>query len=598
MDKNKKIIKKTIRVKKNTRKSKSTELPSTTRKIDNTQTNNSISDIDIKKIIKANNAVVEDVNQILHNEGIEFTCRLDIIVNFLNHKYYGKKLDVNISTEIVKEILSLLDILIIDKNELFQKLFMFYCNKKTKINLDQYYTPFTIGQFISKLMIPGKKLIDPACGTGDLAINYNGNITLWDISPDVISVCKSNYELNDKKYNIDCLNSITEYEKDNDTYDYCCLNPPFGSSTVIKNTDVLDKYILGKGKKKEEIGILFIERGINLVKNNGIVFIILPNGYLGNSTKNTKLLRDYLLSYKILSVIELPGNTFSRSGTGVSTSLVILQKSKVKEPYNIFIKKIDNIGYVLNKKNTPYKYKTFNGKYILENNKPVLDNDFVDCYCQVSSFAKDNDTTNLSIAKTDTVDYEIVNTSQLQDNILDINRYLSQYKSIIELAKSRNFKTINHYLKSNVNSKFKIVGDKEYIYLDIKQITTPIYGKGNIIYGYDLPGRAKIKVMKHDIIVSKLKGKITFTMIMDDTDNIICSNGFTLLRPKDYNSGVILFGNLFTDMFKIQHKSLCTGSIMETITETDIKNIYITEDVDLDKYTKILDALSIINNEL
>ena len=84
--------------------------------------------------------------------------------------------------------------------------------------------------------------------------------------------------------------------------------------------------------------------------------------------------------------------------------------------------------------------------------------------------------------------------------------------------------------------------DKEYIYLDIKQITSPIYSKSNFMYGYELPGRAKIMLEKYDIIVSKLKGKISFTMILDNVDNIICTNGFTLLRPIDYDSVLHVLG--------------------------------------------------------
>jgi len=555
--------------------------------------------LDIKNIIKANNIIVEDINQLLHNEGIEFNSRLDIIVEFINNKYYGKEITVDtISNSLANEIIKKLDILVIDKNELFQKIFMFYCNKKTKINLDQFYTPFTIGQFMCKLMIPNKKLIDPACGTGDLVINYDGDITLWDISQDVINICESNYNLNNKKYEIECINSINEYNKDNGKYDYCCLNPPFGSSTVIKNKEILDKYALGKGKVKEEIGIIFIERAINLLKEDGIIFIILPNGYLGNTAKNTKMLREYLLSFKIIAVIEFPGNTFSRSGTGVSTSLLILQKTKTDTHHNIFIKKINNIGYVLNKKNTPYKYKTISGKYVIENGKPVLDNDLIECYAQLLSYAN-NEHISLINIHSELKDYEIISYFNLDSNILDINRYLDRYTVLLKNLKDNKAKTIGDYIIKTANGKFTILNDMEYLYLDIKQITTPIYNKNNLIYGYDLPGRAKIKLKKYDIIVSKLKSnKNTFTIILDDVDNIICSNGFALLRPKDYNSAIIIFANLFSNSFHIQHSALCTGSIMESISDTDIKNIYIDQNIDIAKYVKIIEALNTINNEL
>ena len=50
------------------------------------------------------------------------------------------------------------------------------------------------------------------------------------------------------------------------------------------------------------------------------------------------------------------------------------------------MKKIDNIGYVLNKKNTPYKYKMIDGDYVLSHGKPVLDNDLEDCLCEIMDF--------------------------------------------------------------------------------------------------------------------------------------------------------------------------------------------------------------------
>ena len=555
---------------------------------------------EIKKIIKSNNIFVTEINQILHNSGVEFNSRLDIIVTLIYNKYYGKDIKVNISDNVVDTIMDLFDVLVIDTDELFQKIFMFYCNKKTKINLDQYYTPVTIGQFICKLMKPGKKLIDPACGTGDLVKNYHGYITLWDISTDVLPICKSNYDLNQKEYDTMCIDSIADSNRDNAEYDYCCLNPPFGSQTVITNVDILNKYVLGKGKTREEIGIIFIERAINLVKTNGIVFIILPNGYLGNSTEKAKSLREYLLTYRIISIIEFPRNTFSRSGTGVSTSLLIVQKIKVSKSYNIFIRKLENIGYILNKKNTPYKYKTIDGHYVIQDGKPVLDNDFVDCYRDISRFIKQEKIENMSI-KTDNTSlnsYECINSDELEKNILDINRYLNQYTSLIDICKIDGYKLIDDYIQQNVNSKFSIVHDKEYIYLDIKQITSPIYNKNNYIYGYDLPCRAKIRLEKYDIIVSKLKGKISFTIILDDSDNIVCSNGFTLLRPIDYNSTIVIFANLFSVNFTVQHNSLCTGSIMESLSDTDIKKIYINKDIDFNKYNSILEALTIINNTL
>ena len=554
----------------------------------------------IQNIIKNNNYFVDDINQLLHNEGIEFTQRLDIIISIINYKFNGIEPSCKINNVLKKKINNIFETFTFDKSELIQKIFMFYGSKTLKIELDQFYTPITIGRFINSLCVPGKKIIDPACGTGDLLVNYSGDINLWDVSPDVINVCKFNFKLNNKKYNLECVNTIKSYDKENGLYDYCCLNPPFGSSTVITEKDLLNKYKLGFNKKREEIGILFIERVMNLLKEDGIAFIIVPNGYLGNSTKNTKQLRSYLLSYRIISIIELPNNTFSRSGTGVSTSMIIIQKRQMIKPYNIYIKKNINIGYILNKKNTPYKYKTLDGKYILKDGKPVIDNDFEDCFNEMLYFInneKINNLLNITCDNKKNIDIDIINTNNLDTDILDINRYLSKYTNIINNI-SINYTPIKNYIIPKENGKFNIIKDKEYIYLDIKQITSPFYNKNNRVYGYDLPGRAKIMLKQNDIIVSKLKGKISFTMILDDIDNIICTNGFVLLRPKDYKSAIIIFANLFSNEFKIQHNSLCTGSIMSSISENYLKNIYINNDINLSKYQNIVNALITINYEL
>jgi type I restriction enzyme M protein len=549
--------------------------------------------------IKNNDILVDNINQLLHNDGIEFNSRLEIIIQILNYIFH--KDETLILNNINKKIMDLLINVSISKSEIYQKIFMFYGDKKTKINLNQYYTPITIGDFISSLCIINKEIIDPACGTGDLIINYNGNLTLWDISNDIIDICKLNCDLHKKTYIINNINSIKEFDKNNGLYDYCALNPPFGNSTLCIDKHILNNYELGKNKNKEEIGILFIERAINLLKDDGIVFIILPNGYLGNSTKNTKQLRQYLIKFRIIAILELPNNTFSRSGTGVSTSMLILQKKLMKDNYNIFISKINNIGYILNKKNTPFKYKTINGSLILDtDDKPIIDNDFNDCIKSLNQFIKDNDINNFNNITNDINDYkyEILKRNDINNDILDINRYLSKYTDIITNFKKNNYKKLQYYIETKIQSKFTIINDKEYLYLDIRQVNSPIYNKTNILFGQELPGRAKIKLNKYDIIVSKLKGKITFTIILDDDDNIISSNGFALLRPKSFEYGLIIFANLFSQEFKIQHNSLCTVSILESITDTDLYNIYLNPDIDVNKYKNIINALITINNEL
>jgi hypothetical protein len=554
--------------------------------------------IDIKKIINTNSKFLDDINQILHNGGILFDKRIDIILQLLHSKFDGKPFTLQ-NTLLQTQLTDIIQNITISKQELFQKVFMFYGNTYLKKTFDQFYTPCTIGEFMCNLCIPGMTAIDPACGTGDLLSHYDGTIHLWDISTDVIELTKQNYTFLNKSANILSHDSILNHIKMNEMYDYAIVNPPFGSKTVITNSDILDNYVLGKGKKKQELGILFIERSINLLKNNGILFIILPNGYFGNTTGAFVELRKYILQHRVLAIIKLPQKTFSRSGTGVATSILILSKNKAPiDNYDIFIDEVVDIGYELNKKNTPYKYKKDKTDYIVDNKgEPILQNDLYEVRTRFESFAKDNCIPNVFIRLGEEKSpYQVLNTSALDEKyILDISRYLNTYKDIVDNSDGK--EPISNFLEDDYSCNFKKVNDVEYTYLDIKEINTPLYN-GKKLYGHELPNRAKYLLAKNDILVSRLKGNIAFTVILEEKENLVCTNGVCVLRPKSEDAMMTIFANLFSPDFKIQHQSLTTGSIMETLSDDDIKNIIINTDINEEKYRKILDSIKIIQEEM
>lgn len=545
-------------------------------------------------LVKNSETYLDDINQYCHNKGILFDNRIGIILMILREE---KSQEIDNETYLFTQ--KKLNENVYSKEELIQKIFMFYGDKVLKKNFDQFYTPLNIGKFMCELCNENKKVIDPACGTGDLVIYYKQNkgITLWDVSENVISLTKINYNFQNMMADIINLDSITNHEKNNGTYDYVFLNPPFGTKTVIEDPNILKNYELGKEVKKQEIGMLFIERSINLLKNGGVAFIIVPSGYLGNSNNNTINLRKYLLKYRIISLLRLPSNSFSRSGTGVSTYLIIINKTIQTENYDIHINDVNNIGYELNKKNTPLKYKKNEGKYILNSSGyPILDNDFNYIKKEIYNFCFDNNLDCLK-KKESKFNYEFINTKEIRENnfILDIGRYLKIYKECMN--DFPNQIKINELIYNNCNFKFVKQSNKEYIYLDIKEVSSPFYN-GKKMYGHELPGRASYFLKKNDIIISKLKGNISFTIILKEYDNLVCTNGFVVLRPKDDKSTTIIFANLFTKEFKIQHNALTTGSIMETISENDIKNISLNIDVDEAKFNTIIKSMTIIKNEL
>jgi type I restriction enzyme M protein len=550
----------------------------------------------IQEKIKNNTKFLDEINQYLHNKGVELVKRYDIIIGILLNK------ETNVtSDEIIEWVKAKLSTVSIDKNEIYQIIFMFFGNHYFKKQLDQFYTPMTICNFINSLLIPGKTAIDPACGTGDLLNQYQGDITLVDKCSSVLEMTKFIKEHLGNNATIHNKDSLKDLITSDVKYDYCVLNPPFGTKTLTTDTDILNSYELGRGRKKQEIGILFVELGLKLLKSKGVLFAIVPNGYLGNIKGDYVAMRRMIMNnYTLLGIIKLPDNAFARSGTGVATSILVIQNKKPKRKYSIFIENVKTIGYILNKKNTPFKYKMSTDGYYQcdKDTNPILDEELTDAKKLFQQFIFKKKISNLKFrAVLSNPIYQSFKKSDMDLNLIfDIKRYLDIYKKTVVSCKKSKYKTLRDYCNTDTTFKFKKTAS-QYYYIDIKSVNTPLYNP-NLYPNVLLPSRGKYKVEKNDILISKLKGKISFTVITESKENLITSNGFSVVRPKDEKSLVIIFANLFTEEFKIQHQSMVTGSIMETLSDDDIKNIYIKEDIDYEKYKTILSSIVILNCEL
>ncbi len=104
-------------------------------------------------------------------------------------------------------------------------------------------------------------------------------------------------------------------------------NPPFGSKE--KEDKILKRYKLASMDRKagpERTEVLFIEKGLKLLRPEGKMLIVLPQGLLSNA--NDTRVRDYILKEaEIRAVISLPRHTFSPSGVPmVNTCIVYIQK--------------------------------------------------------------------------------------------------------------------------------------------------------------------------------------------------------------------------------------------------------------------------------
>lgn len=104
-------------------------------------------------------------------------------------------------------------------------------------------------------------------------------------------------------------------------------NPPFGS--VEKDQAILSRYVLGSqnaARAKERTEVLFLEKGLRLLRPEGRMLIVLPLGVL--QTLKDQRVRDFLHSQcEVRAVIGLPTHTFVQSGVQtVNTCILFVQK--------------------------------------------------------------------------------------------------------------------------------------------------------------------------------------------------------------------------------------------------------------------------------
>lgn len=121
-------------------------------------------------------------------------------------------------------------------------------------------------------------------------------------------------------------------------------NPPFGSNE--KNGEILERYTLGAKdteRKKERTEILFLEKGIRLLRPEGRMLIVLPQGIF--QTISDQRVRDFLHSEcAIRAIVSLPTHTFVQSGVQTVNACVVYLQKFTKEKKALYEEKTEGLS--------------------------------------------------------------------------------------------------------------------------------------------------------------------------------------------------------------------------------------------------------------
>ncbi len=490
------------------------------------------------------------------------------------------------------------------KGEAFQT----FVDRHQRGGRGEFFTPHPIVKLAVEMVAPqpNERVIDPACGSGGFLIqtiayirrNYpdvdiptyiRNNILGIEFNPDVAlsAMIRLAFE-GGTGTEIICANALVENESLNNAFDVVFTNPPFGSRGKVEDPSILKSFVLARRWHKrpnndweptktvlagQSPEILFIEKCLKLLRPGGRMAIVVPDGLLQNITNSH--IRFWIRSQaKVLGVVSIPQEAFVPYGTGIKTSLLLLQKLPASSPPACFMARMQKIGYDV--KGQPVYKRDEQGKIMkTASGLPIIDDEIGDIATAFSAFQ--SGTFVPTSEKIYTVPEEFLNSR------LDVEHYQPDDQVLIEHLKSIGAKPLGEIadLLSETDD-FRVAGDSEIRYIAISDVdarTMQVISQ-QIMKAHEAPSRAAYRVRAGDIITA-VSGASTGTqrhataLITEDEDGAICSNGFAVIRNVRGVEPLFLLAYMRTEYFLRQVRRLVTGHAIPAISTEDLARVLV-----------------------
>ncbi len=238
----------------------------------------------------------------------------------------------------------------------------------------QFRTPRHIIDMMVKLMkpTPSDVIVDPAAGSAGFLVSaqqylrdnhadlfhnqglkehFNNDMFYgFDMDRTMLRIGAMNMMLHGvDNPNIEYKDSLSEQNKDEDTYTLILANPPFKGSLDYEAVSA-DLLKVTKTKKTE---LLFLSLFLRILKTGGRCASIVPDGVLFGSSKAHKDIRKEIVeNHKLEAVISLPSGVF-KPYAGVSTAILIFTKTTVGGTDHVWFYDMKADGYSLDDKRQP-----------------------------------------------------------------------------------------------------------------------------------------------------------------------------------------------------------------------------------------------------
>jgi len=251
-------------------------------------------------------------------------------------------------------------------------LFQAFLGPRLRGEQGQFFTPSSLVQMMVDLsdLPPGCRVLDPACGTGGFLAGVHrfepsAQLVGIDKEYDLARITKAYFMiLGQSGANIFNCDSLDESSWSSDaqammkpgSFDLVLTNPPFGTKVAVTDPRVLKRFQLGHRWVRGNLGwrpspkvldhqdpqVLFVELCLDMLKEDGQLGIVLPEGLLGNSASGNLL--DFIRSRgRIEAVIDCPRTVFQPS-TDTKTNVLFVRKG-ANETSRVFMGVVTDCGH-------------------------------------------------------------------------------------------------------------------------------------------------------------------------------------------------------------------------------------------------------------
>ncbi|MCX8967406.1 DNA methylase [Erwinia psidii] len=221
-------------------------------------------------------------------------------------------------------------------------------------SLGRYFTSETVGQLLIDSMqsVTPSLVLDLGAGDGALtaaASRQWANANFLTVDIDLNAGSKSLLHCQEGRFIHTTADALCHDLPDKinlalASADAAVCNPPYirpkwqSDFRYILEEAGLDDVLCSKNDVSAEL--LFIAQNLRLLKNGGMLGLILPDGIISGD-KHSELRRKLLENHAIQSVIELPRGVFSR--TDAKTHILVLEKNG-KPTSSLLLRRFDNVN--------------------------------------------------------------------------------------------------------------------------------------------------------------------------------------------------------------------------------------------------------------